>query len=296
MGGLNRRLFLGGVGATVGTALLARPAYSTPTVYYVNGVAVHRYPPASPAGRPPIVMVHGGAHAGWAFDRYATYLSSMNWDCHVLDWYHHGLSSQLPLQTFITRSITQVSTEIQLVVNALAAAPVMATSYILMGHSMGGLATLYSSQILNPEALVMVTPVVPTQVGAQAIQLEVNMTQPFPVPPFEQAKAMFYATMTDAEALVYYQQLQAESPQAVWEATRWTVSVNLNTVGMPAMAVGAEVDFLTPASYISTLAGMMTNCRYIHWPGIGHGDVLLKQTGYLPVVQDIQQWLLSTVG
>lgn len=301
MAGINRRKFLVGAGAAVGTGLLARSGYASPgistSVYYVNGVAVHYYPAASPCGRPPIVMVHGGAHAGWAFDRYATYLSSMNWDCHVLDWYHHGLSDALPLQTFITRSITAVSTEIGLVVNQLGSGFVATPDYILMGHSMGGLASLYTAQSLRPQALVMVAPVVPAEVNPPDILLEVNMTEPFWVPPFEQTKPMFYATMSDAEAMTYYPLLQAESPQAVWEATRWTVSVShLNQVRMPAMAVAAEVDFLTPASTISTLAGMMEDCRYVFWPGIGHGDLLLKETGYLPVVQDIHQWLLTVAG
>jgi len=301
MARINRRLFLAGTGAAVGTGLLARSGHSKPlsttsSLYFVNGVAVHHYPAAIPCGRPPIVMVHGGAHAGWSFDKYATYLSSVNWDCHVLDWYHHGQSNTLPLQTFITRSITAVRSEIESVAMNLGSAFVSPPPYILMGHSMGGLAALYTAQHVRPTALVMIAPVVPAEVNAQDIQLEVNLTQPFLVPPFEQVKPLFFSTMSDTEAMVYYTQLQAESSQAVWEATRWTVSVNLSPINMPSMAVAADADFLTPPSIISTLAGMIPVCRYISWPNIGHSDLLLKESGYLPVVQDIHNWLLSQIG
>jgi pimeloyl-ACP methyl ester carboxylesterase len=114
------------------------------------------------------------------------------------------------------------------------------------------------------------------------------------VPPFPVAKAMFYSTMSDAEAMLYYPQLAPESPQAVWEATRWTISVNLSQVTAPTMIAEGALDMLTPPSVVRPLATMM-GARYVEWPGIGHADLMLKENGWLPVARDVKSWLNSRV-
>lgn len=299
---MNRRQLLMATGATIGASIFGAPAVALtriapPDVYYVNGVAVRHYRPTrhlrqwskARSDRPVIIMVHGGAHAGWVFERHAAYFACNGWDCHVIDWYHHGLSDPLSLDAFIARSITDVRTEIGLVVDALP----QRSDYVVIGQSMGGLASLYAAQSLNPAALVLVTPVVSAEVGAAPIPIPIDMTQPFAVPPFNIAKGMFYSTMSDAEAQVYYQLLQPESPQAVWEATRWTVSVNLDRIRTPTMTVAAEADTLTPPDVIRQL-GTMLRSRHVEWPGMGHCDVLLKERDWLPVAQDIERWLCAS--
>lgn len=288
MGKISRRSFAIGAGVAAGSVLLGvTEANSAVSTYRVGGVSVRKYTPVTPNGRPAIIMVHGGAHAGWAWNRYATYFSSLGWECHVLDWYNHGQSDILSLTSFIRRSILNVTLEIQMVMGVLRG---VGRPYIYMGHSMGGLASLHSAAFLDPEALVLIAPVVPAQVGAEAIQIAVDLSTLFPVPPFPVAKAMFFSTMTDAEAMPYYLQLQPESSRAVWEATRWTASVNLDGVTVPTMTVAAGADVLTPPAAIRTLADLL-DCRHVDWPGIGHSDVLLKSSGWLPVAQDIENWL-----
>lgn len=291
MSKIGRRSLIIGAGAIAGASLLSRPAIATPTdIYYVGGVAVRRYIGDPQNSRPHVIMLHGGAHAGWSWDLYATYLASAGWNCHALDWYNHGLSSSLSTETFIARSITNVITEINLVRNALP----HPNKYILMGHSMGGMAVLHASQTLRPRALVLMSPVVPSQVGAAAMEVPVDMQQPFPVFPYPVAKELFYPTMTDTEVAPYYAQLQPESPTAVWEATRWTISVNLSQVVAPTMIAEGELDALTPPSAVGSLATMM-NARYVEWPDIGHCDLMLKSSAYLPVAQDIQNWMTTYI-
>jgi pimeloyl-ACP methyl ester carboxylesterase len=115
------------------------------------------------------------------------------------------------------------------------------------------------------------------------------------VPPFEVAKAMFYQTMSEAEALTYYQELQPDSPQAVWEATRWTVSVDLNSIRMPVMTAVGVADSLVRPSAVEGLANLL-RCRYVTRPEIGHSDLLLKGDSWLPIAQDIEQWLISAIS
>lgn len=260
---------------------------ATPTdIYYVNGVAVRRYVQSHPNSRAHVILLHGGGHAGWVWDRYATYLASEGWTCHALDWYHHGQSMALPPEVFVARSIKDVLTEISLVRNALP----NPNKYILMGHSMGAMAALYASQTLRPRGLVLMAPVVPAEVGATPIEIAVDMQQPFPIPPFPIAKAMFYSTLSDEEAMLYYPQLTPESPVAVWEATRWTISVNLSQVIAPTKVVVGAQDTLTPPSVVQPLATMM-GATYTLWPNIGHSDLMVKEQGWQSVAQEIQTFL-----
>lgn len=251
------------------------------TIYHLDGVAVHRHVPAAPNGEPPIVMVHGGEHAAWVWERWGPYFAGLGWDCHALDWYGHGDSDTHP--DFTKRSITDVQHEILSVSRQF-------DEFHLVGHSMGGLAALVSAASLRPKSLTLVTPVVPAQVNAEPIPVPLDMERPFGVPPFEMAKGMFFSTMTDEQARPYYDRLQPESSQAVWEATRWTVSIDLAAVRVPTLVLGAGADTLTPEPVVRELARLM-NATYLDFPGIGHSDLLLKDGGWEQPAAAVESWL-----
>jgi pimeloyl-ACP methyl ester carboxylesterase len=247
----------------------------------VDGVAVARHEPATPNGKAPIVMVHGGEHGAWVWERYGPFFASKGWECHALDWYGHGRSDAVP--DFTERGITDVSREISSVSRQFA-------EFHLMGHSMGGLAALVSAAALNPKSLTLLAPVVPAEVNAAPVPVPVDLAQPFGVPPFEIAKEMFFSTMTDEEAEPHYARLQPESAQAVWEATRWTVSVDLAAVRAPTLVLGAGADTLTPTPAVRELARLM-NATYLEFPGIGHSDLLLKAGGWELPAAAVESWL-----
>jgi pimeloyl-ACP methyl ester carboxylesterase len=281
-------LFALGTLSTMGLAIPGNSAAAAATTYFVDGIAVHRYRPATPNGKPPIVLVHGGAHAAWVWERYGPFLAGKGWDCHAFDWYNHGQSTSLPKSDFIRRSITDLHREILSVTRTLPA-------FHLVGHSMGGLASLVSGTLLNPKSLTLINPVVPSQVGATPIPVPVDLAAAFDVPPFEVAKGMFFSTMPDAEAQTYYARLQPESSRAVWEATRWTVPVNLAAVHAPVHVIAAGADTLTPPNWVRALATLV-GARYDEFAGIGHSDVLLKSTGWQQVATNVEAWLAAPTG
>lgn len=104
---------------------------------------------------------------------------------------------------------------------------------------------------------------------------------------------MFFSTMTDDEAATYHAKLQPESPQAVWEATRWTVPVDLAAVHARTLVIGAGADTLTPAEHVQTLAKLMA-AWYLEYPDLGHTDVLVKEDGWRRVATDVAAWLRVT--
>ena len=281
------------IAGTVGTGptAVASPPGTGPgdlatSTYLLDGVQVTRYYLyGRTSTAPPVIMVHGGAHGAWAFDRYILLLLEYGHDVYTLNWLNHGGSMALPQDQWITRGIAEVAhREIRTVALSLPRTP------ILIGHSMGGLAALVYAANYPVHRLVLLAPVVPASIGAAVIPLAIDLTQPFPVFPYSTAKQLFFPTLTEAEAQGYYARLQPESPRAVWEATRWTVQVNLAAITAPTLVVSAGIDLLVPASVVSQLATAM-GAELHHYSTLGHSDLLLANPGAYTVADHIGTWL-----
>jgi pimeloyl-ACP methyl ester carboxylesterase len=118
------------------------------------------------------VLVHGGAHAKWSFEQYARVLKEGGYEFHALDWFNHGDSRRLPEDQFLRRGIDDVAREeLRYVVERLVRPP------IIIGHSMGAMAGLVYAATNPVERLVLLTPVLPSAVGADPIDIEVDLNE-----------------------------------------------------------------------------------------------------------------------
>jgi pimeloyl-ACP methyl ester carboxylesterase len=231
------------------------------------------------------VLVHGGAHAKWSFEHYARVLSEGGHEVHALDWLNHGDAQRLPEDQFLRRGIDDVAREeLSSVVERLRRPP------IVIGHSMGAMAGLVYAASNPVERLVLLTPVVPASVGADPIDIDVDLTKPFGPVPYDLAKRLWYPTLDDDLVRVYYDMLEPESPRAVWQATRWTIDVDLQAVTAPTLVFAAELDPLTPPAAVARLAELMV-APYELIPAIGHSEILLKQPESIGVAERIREWL-----
>jgi pimeloyl-ACP methyl ester carboxylesterase len=249
-------------------------------------LAVNEHVPASSNPREvPVVLVHGGAHAKWSCKHYARVLSEGGYEVHALDWLNHGDSRRLPEDQFLRRGIDDVAREeLRDAVERLGRPP------IIIGHSMGAMAGLVYAASNPVERLVLLTPVVPSVVGADPVELEVDLTQPFGPVPYDIAKLLFYPTLDEDLARRYYDLLEPESPWAVWQATRWTIDVDLEAVTAPTLVFATELDPLTPPAAVARLAELM-GAPYELIPAIGHSEILLKQPESIAVAERIRKWL-----
>ncbi|HEX6583655.1 MAG TPA: alpha/beta fold hydrolase [Thermoleophilaceae bacterium] len=247
--------------------------------------AVDRYAPATPNRQAAAVLVHGGAHAKWSFEQHARVLSEGGYEVHALDWFNHGDSSRLPEDRFLRRGIADVAREeLSYVVERLSSPP------IIIGHSMGAMAALRYA-VSNPvERLVLLTPVVPSSVGADPIDLDVDLTKPFGPVPYDVARLLFYPTLDEDLARMYHDLQEPESPRAVWQATRWTINVDLQAVTAPTLVFATELDVLTPPAAVAGLAELM-GAPYELIPAIGHSEILLKRPESIAVAERIRGWL-----
>lgn len=238
--------------------------------------------------RHPIVMVHGGCHGSWQWANLQAWFAEHGWNSTAIDWLSHGRSERLPREQWLRREIPAVSHEIEI---ACAEASAAANrSPVVIGHSMGGLASLAYAATTQRElaALVLLTPVVPRKYGATAIELDVDLDEPWGPPPPDVARQLFYSGVDDATASECHQRLQPESPAAVWQATRWTAEIDVSAVRAPALVVAAERDLLVPADYVLALADDL-GAERILLPGAGHGVTL--DPGWPDLASRIEAWL-----
>lgn len=253
--------------------------------YYIKGVSVDKYIPSQVQSKPNIIMVHGGEHGSWCWERWANYFCGAGYEVHVLNWYNHGDSDILPQATFITRSLVDVAhKEITYVAEQFDHPP------ILIGHSMGGLASaVYATRALL-DHLVLVAPVLPAIVKPDPIPLPVDSAKPFPAFPYPQAKELFFTTLDETEARQYTTKLVAESPQAVIEATQWTIDIDLTTIKVSTFVIGTELDRLIPRESLKYYAQLL-KAKYKEMPAIGHSDILLKDPQWHQAAEAVKQWL-----
>lgn len=253
--------------------------------YRVKGVSVDKYTPAQPEDKPPVVMVHGGQHGSWCWSRWASTFRDAGHEVHALNWFNHGDSDKLPDATFVKRSITDVAREEIPHVTAQFTRPP-----VLVGHSMGGLASaVYATA--NPVAgLVLITPVLSAAAEADEVPLPVDPEQAIPAFSYEQARKYFYPTLDEAEAERYAALLVAESAQAVIEATRWTVHLDPQAIEAPVYVLGATLDRLIPVEGLRRYAELL-GAEYAEIPDIGHSDVLVKQPEAGQAAEAVRAWL-----
>ncbi|NYI91676.1 pimeloyl-ACP methyl ester carboxylesterase [Amycolatopsis endophytica] len=235
-----------------------------------------------------MVMVHGGCHGAWQWANLQGWFAGRGWDSVAFDWFSHGKSRTLPPHEWVRREIISVREEIDIACDEAGARPV------LMGHSMGGLASLNYAATTQRDlaAVVLLAPVVPRQYALNPIEIEVDPERPWNPPDPETARMLFYSGVDDETAAALYPKLQAESPAAVWQATRWTAEVNVATVRAPVLVVAAENDVLTPAEYVLALAEGL-GAEHILLPGVGHGVTL--DPGWPQLAERIDAWLSSVL-
>ena len=254
--------------------------------YIVKGVAVTKYNPQEKGNKAPILMVHGGTHAGWCWEKWAPFFQEAGYEVHVLDWFNHGDSDKLPEDEFIKRSIEDIGRkEIRYVAEQFEQPP------IVIGHSMGGLASaVYAAEGGSLTRLVLLAPVMPAAARPDPVPLPVDMTKPYAPFPYEQSKQLFYTKTSDEDARRYIDLLVPESAQAVYEATRWTVELDPSKITVPTFVVGDELDGLIPQDALKRYSNLL-HAKFKQYIGIGHCDLLVKEPEWRDVAGEIASWL-----
>jgi len=253
--------------------------------YDIDGIRVERFTtaPKDAAQRPPLICVHGGCHASWSWQEHAPVYAAAGYEVHALNWRGRGGSAAINDDSFVNMSIADVVDDIEKVARCFDTPPV------LIAHSMGGLAAQLYASAHEVGALVLLTPVVPSNVGATPHELPIgDMDAPWGPPPPDVARQMFFQGLDDMQAAHFYALLVPESPLRVYEATRWSLAVDATKLTAPILIVSGALDILTPPETGAALAALY-GATYQLEPAHGH-NVLLGE-GARRIAEDVIAWV-----
>ena len=255
--------------------------------YDIDGIRVERFTtaPKDAAQRPPLICVHGGCHASWSWQEHAPVYAAAGYEVHALNWRGRGGSAAINDDLFVNMSIADVVDDIDKVARCFDTPPV------LIAHSMGGLAAQLDASAHEVGALVLLTPVVPSNVGATPIELPIgDMDAPWGPPPPDVARQMFFQGLDDMLAAHFNALLVPESPLRVYEATRWSLVVDATKLTAPILIVSGALDILTPPETGAALAALY-GATYQLEPAHGH-NVLLGD-GARRIAEDVIAWVVG---
>ena len=255
--------------------------------YDIDGIRVERFTaaPKDAAQRPPLICVHGGCHASWSWQEHAAVYAAAGYEVHALNWRGRGGSAAINDDSFVKMSIADVVDDIEKVARCFDTPPV------LIAHSMGGLAAQLYASAHEVGALVLLTPVVPSNVGATPHELPIgDMDAPWGPPPPDVARQMFFQGLDDMQAAHFYALLVPESPLRVYEATRWSLAVDATKLTAPILIVSGALDILTPPETGAALAAIY-GATYQLEPAHGH-NVLLGE-GARRIAEDVIAWVVG---
>lgn len=252
--------------------------------YLINGIRVERYALPKPHHSAPLILVHGGGQASWCWEDFAPVLQQHGFEAHALNWRGRNGSAPLELAKFLKASIADVVMDIAAVAGQFNEPP------ILVGHSMGGLACQLYAQDFPVKALLLLTPVVPSQVNAPIIEMPIDESEPWGPLQLTMSRELFFQGLDDQQCAYFYPKLIPESPLRCFEATRWSLSVDIEKIVMPTLVISGALDTLTPASTGKRLAELY-GAEYRLELDLGH-NVLMGKRGQ-EVAQSVVPWLRS---
>ncbi|RKR91266.1 alpha-beta hydrolase superfamily lysophospholipase [Micromonospora pisi] len=249
----------------------------------VDGVFVEHAAPVGEPIAPPIVMVHGGSHGSWVWDKFLPYFAATGRHCYSFSWFNHNGSRALPEEEFVRRSIQDVTEELKIVVSHVGQTPV------LMAHSMGAMAVQKYAEDHPVVAQVLIAPIACKEVGNEVMQLPIDLTRPYPPMPYEMAREWFFEGLPEDEARHYYALMPDESPTALWEvASGGALSLERTRIGGPSLMVGAEHDIVVPAEVVRRSAAYFgSDYLFLH----DRSHSMLLEPGWRETADRVRSWL-----
>lgn len=223
--------------------------------------------PDPPAGRPPLLMVHGIAHAAWCFaENWVPAAAQAGFPSHALSLRGHGASGGgRHLRRTLIRDYVH---DVMQAITGLPEPPV------LIGHSMGAIVAQLVAERYPLRGLVLLTPAPLHSAVADLVAIARDR-------PADLARAVLGRTLSmephilfeglDPEtARAYSDRTSTESPFVQWELL---LPQRVGPVRCPVLVVGTPSDRLVRVEDVQRTAHAY-GVEPVWFPGMGH-DVML---------------------
>lgn len=261
------------------TVQTVREDINPKTYFLEDGIEVRRWDGkgSSTSNKAPVIVVHGGASDASMWSKMAPKLAEDGRTVFAFSWFNHGLSKKLPDDVFARRSILDIA-RVELPSVATHVLEVTGKKQIdLIGRSMGGAASL-SFAANNPDVvrrLAVMQPVVPSAFAGPVIPIPVDAFKPSTPGDAETQRQLFNPTAPEDVAYQAWMEGGLESPVAIWEATRWTLDIDVEAIKAKTFVITADptLDRITPPAEIIKMAEAM-GARHHTVEGVGHSEMM----------------------
>jgi pimeloyl-ACP methyl ester carboxylesterase len=223
--------------------------------------------PDQPTDRPPLLMVHGIAHAAWCFvEHWLPAAAQAGYPAHAVSLRGHGGSAG---GRHLRRTVMR-----DYVHDVLQTIPELPEPPVLIGHSMGAIVAQLVAERYQPRGLVLLTPAPlhsaigdlmaiakdrPADLGRAVVGQTLSM----------EPNILFEGLDADT-ARAYSDRCSVESPLVQWQLL---LPVSLGPIRCPVLVIGTCDDRLVRVKDVERTAALH-GVDPVWFPGIGH-DVML---------------------
>ncbi len=254
----------------------------------IAGLKVERASPRVPEDRPPILFIHGMWGGAWMWDNYLGFFAARGYTSYALNLRgHHG--SQ-PVADLGRVPFGDYLLDARGVVAGLG-------NPILVGHSMGGLIAQKLAELLNPPAVIALTPAAPRGIfplcTRELLRLslrhvhEMLLRRPI-TPSRDEADALLFGRTPPAERRLAFERLVPESGRTALDIALKGVAVDAARVRCPMLVVAGRADRITPATMVRKVARKYGATFRVY---DGHAHMVLTEPGWETIAGDVAAWL-----
>lgn len=243
--------------------------------------------------RPHIVFVHGAFCGGWSFDLFRAPFEAAGYACHAPDLRGHNPAS--------ARHSVGGCSMADYAKDLAAMAAEMDRPPVLVGHSMGGLASMMAASRVPLAGLAMLAPCAPWGIAGasfgEAISAGAIMAMgPFPSqavePDYSVAEHYSLNRMPPAERRQIFERMRPESARALWETLTWWLdpfmTTSVGSVRCPVYAGVGGGDTVNPPATVRQTADKV-RAELKVFDGMSHW--LIGEPGWDAVAADVLAWV-----
>lgn len=228
----------------------------------------------------------------WFWEGYLDFFSSHGYACYAVDL--RGRRGSKPVSDIGKVSIQDYIADVRTVAEEL-------NHPVLIGHSMGGLLVQKLAELLDPPAIVAITPAAPRGIFAlntwtvfkAALRhwREIFLGRPLMPSRAEMSRLELNRLPPEEQDRIYHR-LLPESGRQTFDIAVKGLPVDASKVRCPVLVIGASEDNITAAKMVSKIARKY-KADYKEYEGFAHMIVL--EPGWERVAQDIANWLQGAI-